>query len=426
MTNAVPGTRVLAQIYAADGMTLARQTDRWGRLLGQFRRRFGESDVHLFSAPGRTEICGNHTDHNHGMVLAAGVDLDSIAVAAPSSDETITVCSEGYGRPFVVALEDLSVVAAERGTTTALIRGIASRFRELGYAAGGFRACLASDVPVGSGLSSSASVEVLIATILNALHNGTQVDAEQIALIGQFAENEYFGKPCGLMDQITCAVGGIVKIDFNDPGAPVVEKIAFDFAASGYSLLVVDTGGSHADLTEDYASIPREMKWVAARFGREVCRQISEQELLNNLAGLRAGVGDRAILRALHFLKENQRVDLQVAALRNKDMQGFLELIEESGNSSYRWLQNCVSARAGTEQGIPLALALAEGFVRRCGGACRVHGGGFAGTIQVFIPCACADEFRTLMESAFGSGCVKILRVRPQGALELKPEDSRQ
>jgi galactokinase len=272
---------------------------------------------------------------------------------------------------------------------------------------------------VGSGLSSSASIEILIATILNALRNGGRIEAKQIALIGQYAENVYFGKPSGLMDQIVCATGGIVRIDFNEPGCPLVEKIDFDFAAAGYSLLVVDTGGSHADLTEEYASIPREMKSVAAQFGRQVCRQISEQEVLSRLAELRASVGDRAVLRALHFLHENQRVDLQAEALRKRDMGGFLRLVRESGSSSFRWLQNCATPRAAKEQGIPLALALAEEFIGRHEGACRVHGGGFAGTILAFLPRARVGEFRSLMESVFGLGCVRVLRVRPQGSMEI-------
>jgi len=420
MAHSAPPEQSLVKLYGPDGAMLARQRQRWAGLLDEFRRRFGESDVHLFSTPGRAEIGGNHTDHNHGKVLAAGIDLDSIAAVAVSPDSRITAYSEGYSRPFVVALDDLSVTTAEQGTTAALIRGIASRFRQLGYAIGGFRACIASDVPVGSGLSSSASIEVLIATILNALYNGGRVQPAQVAIIGQYAENVYFGKPCGLMDQIACAVGGIVKIDFNDPKSPAVEKIEFDFARAGYCLLVVDTGGSHADLTGDYASIPREMKSVAAQFGRQVCRQISERDILNRLPELRASVGDRPILRALHFLQENERVDLLVEALRKNDMHGFLRLIEESGSSSFRWLQNCLAAGAATEQGIPLALALAEGLARKYEGACRVHGGGFAGTILVFLPRSRADEMRTLMESAFGSGCVKTLRVRSQGSLEIR------
>jgi galactokinase len=419
MTKAVPSARQLALFYGTDPSTLARQTQRWGSLVEEYQRRFGDADIRRFSAPGRTEIGGNHTDHNHGKVLAAAINLDSIAVAAPSSDQQITVYSEGYGAPFMVGLEDLSVVPAEQGTTAALIRGIAARFLQLGHAIGGFQACIASDVPVGSGLSSSASVEVLLGTILNSLYNEARIAAQEIAIIGQHAENVYFGKPCGLMDQIASAMGGIVRIDFAEPKSPLVEKVDFDFAGAGYNLLVVDTGGSHADLTEDYASIPREMRRVAAQLGREVCRQISEGEVFSSIAELRAGAGDRAILRALHFLQENRRVDLQVQALQNRDMKGFLQLIGESGNSSFRWLQNCVSNRAVFEQGIPLALALTEGFIGIGAGACRVHGGGFAGTILVFLPQARVDEFRALMESVFGSGCVKILMVRSQGSGEV-------
>lgn len=399
---------------------VVRQTQRWQTLVEEFRRRSRAAEVRYFSTPGRTEIGGNHTDHNHGKVLAAAVDLDSIGVAASAPDGKIEVWSDGYAQPFVVRLDALDTVPAERGTTAALIRGIASRFRQLGYGIGGFSACIASDVPVGSGLSSSASIEVLIATIMNALFNGGQVDARQIAVISQYAENVHFGKPCGLMDQIACAVGGVVKIDFNDPESPQVENLSFDFAAAGFSLLVVDTGGSHADLTAEYASIPREMKSVAAQFDRQHCRQISEADLLGRLAELRASVGDRAVLRALHFLQENRRVDSQVEALRSNDLPRFLRLIAESGSSSYRWLQNCVVAGSGSEQGIPLALALAEAFIGKCGGACRVHGGGFAGTILAFLPHNAVAGFRALMESAFGEGCVKTLRVRSQGSLEMK------
>jgi galactokinase len=259
---------------------------------------------------------------------------------------------------------------------------------------------------------------VLIATMLNELRNGGRMEAKQLAIVSQYAENTYFGKPCGLMDQIACAVGGVVQIDFADPQSPAVDKVDYDFAGAGYSLLVVETGGSHADLAEEYAAIPREMKSVAAQFGQNVCRQISVEDIHLRLAQLRERVGDRAILRALHFLQENLRVDLQVAALRRQDMPEFLRLIRESGDSSYRWLQN-VTAHSWTEQGIPLALALAEEFVRCGTGACRVHGGGFAGTILVFLPHAQVNEFRKLMESAFGSGCVKSLRVRSQGSLAI-------
>jgi galactokinase len=394
---------------------------RWEKLSADFRRRFAASEFHLFSTPGRTELGGNHTDHNHGKVLAAAIDLDSIAVAAKSPDHKITVFSEGYASPFIVPLEDLAPVDGERGSTTALIRGVASRFQRLGRRIGGFSACITSDVLVGSGLSSSASIEVLIATMLNVFYNDAEVDALQIAAIGQYAENVYFGKPCGLMDQIACAVGGIVKIDFHDPQSPHVEKVEYDFADEGLSLVVIDTGGSHHDLTEDYAAIPREMKSVAAHFGKEVCADLSEENLLNNLGTLRGKAGDRALLRAWHFLEENKRVDLEVKALREQNLPSFLQLVQESGNSSIRWLQNGFAARNAEEQGIMLALALAEKFLRNVErGACRVHGGGFAGTVLVFLPQNQIQNFAALMEQAFSPGCVKQLNIRPHGTIHLQ------
>jgi len=419
MTGKEPSARCLLQLYDGDPPVLARQTRRWSLLAGEFARRCGQARPRWFSTPGRTEIGGNHTDHNHGKVLAAAVDLDAIAAAAMSDDGAITIYSAGYREPFSVMLVDLSVIPEERGTTDALIRGVAARFHQLGLKLGGFRACVDSDVPVGSGLSSSASIEVLIGTILNGLYNGGQVDARQIAIAGQYAENIHFGKPSGLMDQIACAVGGIVQIDFQDPESPQVEKIDCDFSSLGTSILVVDTGGSHVDLMDNYAAIPREMRQIAAQLGHDVCRQISEDELLACLGDLRVHAGDRAILRALHFLQENRRVELEVEALRRRDMPDFLRLVEESGNSSYRWLQNCMVPHTPTEQGIPLALALAEGFLKKCGGACRVHGGGFAGTILVFLPHDHVSEFSVLMESAFGPGCVKTLRIRSQGSHEI-------
>jgi galactokinase len=420
MKPLLPSPNSLAQLYGKESRVIERQSRRWRQLREEFDNRFGDADVQFFSAPGRTEIGGNHTDHNHGKVLAAAIDLDAIAVASPFEDNRILVHSEGFDRPFEVSLEDLSAAATERGTTAALIRGIASRYRQLGYSIGGFRACVASDVPVGSGLSSSAAIEVLIATILNQFYNGAGVDKLQVALIGQYAENEYFGKPCGLMDQIACVMGGIVKIDFLDPGSPAVEKIDFDFTQAGYRLMVVDTGGNHADLTEEYASIPREMRAVAAFFGRRVCRDLSLNEILGHLPELRAAAGDRAILRSLHFLQENQRVDHLEEALRNRDMMEFLRLIDESGKSSFRWLQNCLVPGAGREQGIALALALAQEFIAGGEGATRVHGGGFAGTIQVFLPTEREMKFQTLAESVFGRGCVKTLRVRGLGSLAVR------
>lgn len=414
-------TQKLALLYEIDTHGMVKQAQRWEKLISEFHKRFGEADIRLFSTPGRTEIGGNHTDHNHGKVLAASINLDSIAVAAQSAENAITMYSEQYPQPFIVKLDNLSAVDSERGTTAALMRGIASRFQQLGYHVGGFHACVTSDVLIGSGLSSSASVEVLIATILNSLYNQNTIEPITIAQLCQYAENNYFGKPCGLMDQITCAVGGIVKIDFNDPQSPLVERMEFDFSREGYSVLVVDTGGNHADLTEEYASIPREMKSVAAYFGKEFCREVSEQELLNNATLIRSSVGERAFSRALHFIEENKRVDLQVQALQGKDFSAFLRLVNESGNSSYRRLQNVVAESAPTEQGIATALAISELFINKIGvGACRVHGGGFAGTIQAFLPHEKVIEYTKLMESIFVQGCVNQITIRPVGTVELQ------
>ncbi|MGA2624905.1 MAG: galactokinase family protein [Bacteroidota bacterium] len=406
----------LSHLYGSDREILSRQTRRWSALVEDFHSRFGTADPRLFSTPGRTEIGGNHTDHNHGKVLAASINLDSIAAAAPSPEKKILVHSEGYTQPFCVNLDDLAPAARERGTTTALVRGIAARFRELGYRIGGFNACVTSDVLVGSGLSSSASVEVLLATIMNTLYNDGRVAPQTIAFIGQFSENTYFGKPCGLMDQTACATGGMIMIDFKDPDTPRVERFEFDFAAAGYNLLVVNTGGHHADLTEEYASIPREMKSVAAQFGKEWCRDISKEDILKNVRRLRKAVGDRAVSRALHFIDENERVDSQVAALRKGDVETFLRLVTESGRSSHQWLQNCYAAGNASEQGVALGLALTEQFLRKTGsGGYRVHGGGFAGTILAFLPHERVGEYIAFMESAFATGCVKQLTIRSIG-----------
>lgn len=411
--------RKLSKLYGKDERMLKTQLRRWRNLLAGFSERGVVPS--LFSTPGRTEIGGNHTDHNHGKVLAASVNLDSIAAALKTEDDTITVFSEGYQEPFVVHLDSLRPVDHERGTTSALIRGIAARFRELGYRAGGFRARCTSDVLVGSGLSSSASIEILISTILNALYNNRSVDLLTLAIIGQYAENVYFDKPCGLMDQIACSVGGIVTIDFKDPAKPKVRRVACDFSRTGYSLLVVDTGGNHADLTEEYASIPREMRSVAGHLGKEFLRGISEKELLSTMKELRTTLGDRAVLRALHFLEDDERVDREVSALGRNDFPAFLRLVNESGLSSFRWLQNCYSSRTVREQGIPVALALTERFIEKTGrGAARVHGGGFAGTIQVFLPKKRVPDYIRLMESVFTPGCVRELSIRMVGTYQLQ------
>lgn len=412
--NTLPS--VIKKFYGDCEHTQQKQEKRYAKLHDTFASRFGKQQVYLFSSPGRTEIGGNHTDHNHGRVLAASVNLDSIAVASRNSENTVVLYSEGFDTSFVIDLSQLNVVQEEQETTYALIRGIAARLKQSGYTIGGFNACMTSEVLPGSGLSSSASVEVLIGSIFNALYNENKISPEELAQIGQYAENEYFGKPCGLMDQMACAVGGIVTIDFANPQHPLVEKINFDFNAQKYRLLVVDTGGNHADLTDDYAAVPQEMKSIASALGADVCREIDYNQLVKQIGSLRNRVGDRAILRAIHFLGDNDRVLNQVAALKNDDFPKFLSLVNASGNSSFKWLQNIYTVKNVREQGVSLALAITENFIGKIGeGACRVHGGGFAGTIQVFLPQRKVPEFTALIETVFGEGKVMDLTIRPFG-----------
>lgn len=411
----------LEQIYRDDKETISDQKARYTQLIGRFDTLFSSrKDLHLFSTPGRIEIGGNHTDHNHGCVLAAGIGLDAIAVAAPNVTNQVTLFSQGYPEPFLVDLNRLGILQEEKGTTSSLIRGIASCLKEHGRAVGGFDACIQSDVLQGSGLSSSAAIEVLIATIFNALFNSGRVSDREMAQFGQVAENKYFGKPSGLMDQMTCALGGIINIDFKDPGSPLVKKVNFDFDREKYRILIVDTGGSHADLTDDYASIPEEMKEVAKALGENVCRDITGDDVMAEMDVLRKGVGDRAIVRALHFLRENERVDHQIRALEQGDFVRFLTLVQESGNSSFKWLQNIYSTKNVKEQGITLALALTEQYIADIhAGACRVHGGGFAGTILVFLPNHRVEDYIRQIEPVFGQGCVLDLSIRQYGTLHL-------
>ncbi len=395
----------------------AHQRARYARIGAAYTRYFDSPPMCFFSVPGRAEIGGNHTDHNQGRVLAGSIHLDAVAAAGSSGNPWITVYSEGYPGPYRVNLGQPEAVPGEAGSTTALIRGIAARFRELGYSTGGFNAWIHSEVLHGSGLSSSASIEVLIGTIFNHLYNGGAIPPATIAQIGQYAENSYFGKPCGLMDQTACAIGGIVYIDFEDPIQAYIREVAFDFAATGYRLAVVNTGGNHADLTADYAAVPAEMKAIARALGQPWLRKITWEALMENLPLLRQRCGDRAILRAMHFLEENQRVEAQVAALESGDFRGFLSLVRESGASSFRWLQNGYPPAQPREQGVSLALALSERFIASIGeGACRVHGGGFAGTILTFLPANTIKKYTLLMENVFGENAVTTLHIRNQGA----------
>ncbi len=411
---------VLIQIYGQESITVETQFARYNTLMEDFTSKFDNRELHFFSTPGRTEIGGNHTDHNHGRVIAGSINLDSIAVAAKNQEDRISIYSEGYKEPFLIDLKNLEVDEKEKGTTTSLIRGIAARLKQLGYHIGGFDACMTSDVMIGSGLSSSASMEVLIGTIFNTFFNNGSIPPEVIAIIGQYAENKYFGKPCGLMDQVACAMGGIITIDFKNPGDPVIKKVNFNFDAQNYKILVVDTGGTHADLTDDYASIPADMKSVAQFFGQEVCRGITLEDLISNVKNLRIKAGDRALLRSLHFIEDNERVVDQVKALENDNFKLFLDLVKDSGNSSYKRLQNIYTARNTHEQGVALALALSENYIAEINeGACRVHGGGFAGTIQIFLPANRVKKFIDLMDMTFGENSVHVLKIRALGTIYL-------
>jgi len=376
----------------------------------QFVKQFGKEAEYVFSAPGRSEISGNHTDHQHGCVMAAAVNRETLAAVAENGTMTVNLLSEGYPM-CTVDLTDLSVHGEEAGKTTALIRGVAAKFAENGLR--GFDAYVTSTVLSGSGLSSSAAFEVLIGVIFNRLLNAGRTPVE-IAQIGQYAENVYFGKPCGLMDQMASSVGNIIGIDFADPARPVLTPIPFDFATSGYSLCIIDSGASHADLTDEYAAITQELKTVCRMFGKEVLRDIPEEAFYARLAEVRKEAGDRAALRAIHFYAENKRVQLQTQALLNHDFETFLRYVKESGSSSWRLLQNVIPAGRKEAQEVALALALAEKLLGGRG-ACRVHGGGFAGTIQAFVPNDMLEACRAGMDAVLGEGSCQVMSVRPQG-----------
>ena len=394
------------------------QYDRYCSLADDFDEVFSsDRDVRLFSAPGRTEVGGNHTDHNHGRVLAAGINLDAIALASKNDDNTVRVKSRGYAMD-VIDLSDLSVHKDEDGHSPALVRGVCQGFLNNGYNVGGFDAVTASRVLSGSGLSSSAAYEVLVGTMLNYLYNDGKVDPVTIAKIAQYAENEYFGKPCGLMDQMACSVGSFITIDFKDPSEPVIEKVDFDFASCGHSLCIVDTKGSHSNLTDEYAAIRLEMESVAAQFSKKVLREVDEKDFLAKIPELRKAVGDRAVLRAMHFYKDNERVLREVDALKKNDFEQFKKLVIESGDSSYMYNQNVFAVKQPEVQPVSIALALSE-QVLDGKGAWRVHGGGFAGTIQAFVPNELLEEYKTTLEAVFGEGSCYVLAIRPVGGAEI-------
>ena len=405
-----------SRIYKKEDIAL--QKERYIALASRFEELFGsDREVEIYSAPGRTEVCGNHTDHNHGKVLAAGVNLDAVAVVSANADNIVRVKSEGY-KIDAVDLNNLGVMPAERGKSESLIRGVCAAFRNRSYNIGGFDAATVSDVLSGSGLSSSAAFEVLIGTILNHLYNDGRVSAVEIAQIAQFAENEYFGKPCGLMDQMACSVGGFVQIDFKDPAVPVINKVDFDFAACNHALCIVDTGGNHADLTDEYAAVRGEMEAVAAKFGKSVLRDVDRAEFEKNISVVRDSAGDRAVLRAMHFYNENVRVEKQAEALRNGDFDAFKAVIIESGFSSYMYNQNVYTCKAPSDQPVSVALAMCQDILSGKG-AWRVHGGGFAGTIQAFVPMDLLDEFKTRICAVFGEKSCYVLNIRPEGGVKV-------
>lgn len=408
-----------AHIYACTTEEAEAYVLRVEKAVDRFEEWFGTGrDLYVFSAPGRTEVGGNHTDHQRGRVLAAGVNLDAIAVAAKRDDTTGCVHSEGYN-PDIVDVNDPVLKEGELGHSASLLRGMCTRMRELGCEVGGFDAYTTSNVLSGSGLSSSAAFEVLLGTMINGMFFGDKLTALQIAQMGQYAENKYFGKPCGLMDQAASSIGSFITIDFEDKENPEVRQINFDFAKSGYALCITDTHGSHSDLTPDYAAVPAEMRAVAAEFGKEVLREVDEAEFYARLPELRGKVSDRAILRAIHFFGDNARVVKQVAALEAGDFEEFKRLVIESGRSSYMYLQNVYSPTHANEQGVSLALAICERLLAPVGGAWRVHGGGFAGTVQSFVPLDFADTFAKEMNAVFGEGSCHRLAIRPVGGTRL-------
>ncbi len=397
---------------------LEAQKLRYKKAVAEFAGYFGSIGEHrFFSAPGRTEICGNHTDHNCGKVFAASVNLDIIAVVEPTDDNRITIKSEGFPEDSI-SLDELDVKEEEKNTSASLIRGVAAKFRQEGMKVGGFRAYTTSDVMKGSGLSSSAAFEVLVGTILSHVYNEGQVSAVKIAQISQYAENVYFGKPSGLMDQMASSVGGFIAIDFKDTSSPVIKSVPTDFNKFGHALCIVDAKGDHADLTHEYASIPTEMKAIAEYFGCKHLREIAKADIMLNINLLRRQFGDRAVLRAVHFFDENERVDKLVHALTSNNFADFLGSVKESGDSSYKYLQNIYANSDVQHQCLSIALNVAEYSLHRKG-ACRVHGGGFAGTIQAFVPLEELQQFKMNIEKVFGPGSCHVLSVRPIGGTEV-------
>lgn len=406
---------LMAELYGKN--QVEENISRYQELVKGYEHLFGDQDVLLFTSPGRTEISGNHTDHNHGKVLAGSINLDCVGVAAKNDSRKVHIVSETYHQDFTIDLDDLAPSEKMAGTVD-LTKGLLKGFLEAGHRIGGFNACITSNVISAAGVSSSASYEMLLCAMINTFFNQGKLNAVDYAHIGKYSENHYWDKASGLLDQMACAVGGLITIDFKNPVHPAVEKISFDFASAGHSLIIVQTGKGHADLSADYSSVPNEMKKVAQFFGKEVLAQVEEADVIARIGEVREFAGDRSVMRAFHFFEENKKVEAEVAALKAGDFQAFLENITASGNSSWKWLQNCYTTADVQEQGISIALALTEMFIaEKKKGACRIHGGGFAGVIMAMLPNALVDEYITYIEKAMGEGSAYRMSIRPYGAV---------
>lgn len=406
----------LLDIYV-DESKLSTQKDRYINALNEYKKLFTEELDGIYSAPGRSEIGGNHTDHQHGETLAASINDDAIAMVKSTDKNVVNVLSEGYDM-ITIDLNDIDKKDSEEGTTIALIKGVIKGVKDHGYNIGGFNAYITSNVLSGSGLSSSAAFETLIGTILSGLYNDMKIPAVEIAIIGQYAENYYFGKPCGLLDQTASSVGGLCHMDFINPKEPAVTKVDFDMESYGYSLCITDTKGSHADLTDDYAAVPKEMKEVASFFGKEVLIEVDEADVIKNAAAIREKYSDRAFLRAIHFYEENKRVNQEVEALKTGDIDTFLKTVNASGNSSYKYLQNVYTNHDVEHQNVSVSLMLSELFLGN-NGVARVHGGGFAGTIQAFVKNEAVADYKKKMDIVFGDGACNVLKIRKYGGMKV-------
>ncbi len=400
-----------SNLYGVGSKIEAEAYERLANAADNFKACFGKDEGYIFSASGRTEMVGNHTDHNNGCVLTASINLDKLAIVNKRDDNKIIIYTDSKDNHDEIDVSDVSFVQTEKGGSKALIRGVAAKFKEKGYSIGGFEAFVNNRVLIGSGLSSSASFEVLVGHVFNVLYNDSKIEPLELAIIGQYAENVYFGKPCGLMDQVGCAVGGIVSIDFADNDNPIVEKVEYDFYSNGYSMIVVDTKGDHANLTDEYGAIRSEMNSVATHFGKTVCREIKESDVFENVSKLRHTVGDRAILRAMHFFGDNERVAQQIEALKSNNIKEYIRHTNESGQSSFMYLQNTYSVTSTKNMGVALAYMLSYKFFGS-DGAIRVHGGGFAGTVLAIVPNDKVEAYSRYMDDVFGQGSSVVLHIR--------------